>query len=307
MKIFDIINEEHFNLSSNEEPTKPFKNDDTITVYHGFRDIDDAILTVKHGTSGALRVSRVYSYESDNNPKGLFVTPNLNTAKNFGNTIIEFDSRFDELEPPVWPSGSYTGYGQYSQYWGRGREGRAKRSKAQTQLRNQYRTDNKKDYIKNSDDPLLAYTLTNMGETQALYVGHLNPNRIKAIHLRDIDPSTRSYTSDWYTLSPDQFLEKYKNFDLEKNKKAIEIYDRIYKPDDVFDPNTFVNNLKQKYSGYGDIDDILEKMWTYYVLGSKTNKGQAFKEYFTQFLWPKQIPDAFNWFKRKYGIKKGGD
>ena len=134
MKIFDIINEEHFNLSSNEEPTKPFKNDDTITVYHGFRDIDDAILTVKHGTSGALRVSRVYSYESDNNPKGLFVTPNLNTAKNFGNTIIEFDSRFDELEPPVWPSGSYTGYGQYSQYWGRGREGRAKRSKAQTQL-----------------------------------------------------------------------------------------------------------------------------------------------------------------------------
>lgn len=117
MKIFDIINEEHFNLSQNEEPTKPFKNDDTITVYHGFRDIDDAILTAKHGTSGALRASRVYSYENDNNPKGLFVTPNLKTAKEFGLTIIEFDARFDELEPPVWPSGSYTGYGQYSQYW----------------------------------------------------------------------------------------------------------------------------------------------------------------------------------------------
>lgn len=89
---------------------------------------------------------------------------------------------------------------------GRGREGRAKRSKAQTQLRNQYKTDdNKQDYIKHSDDPLLAYTLTNMGESQALYVGHLNSNRIKAIHLRDIDPSTRSYTSDWYTLLQHNF------------------------------------------------------------------------------------------------------
>ena len=308
MRYHEIINEIHHVLKRGQEPDSPFEKEDTITVYHGFRDIDDAILVAKYGTSGAKRANRVYSYESDNNPKGLFVTPDLETAKEFGSVVFEFDSNMSELEPPVWPSGGYTVQGGYSQYWGHGREGRAKRASRQRDLRLQHKSDERNpEWIKQSDDPLLAMTLAGMGERQALFVGHLNPKRIKRVYLRDFDRKTYTYTSDWYSLSPKEFLEKYPSDEYEKNEKFRDTKDKVFEPDEKFDGETFIERMSKRYGGRINIEESLGNIWEAYVLDSKTNKGHAFNQQFKMFLWPKQIPDAFNWFKRKYGIKKGGD
>lgn len=107
--------------------------------------------------------------------------------------------------------------------------------------------------------------------------------------------------------SPTQFLEKYKDYDFTKSEKATDIENKVFEPNDNFNPTQFMDRMKERFSKYGDMDELLGKMWKYYVINEKNNKGQAFKEYFKQFLWPRQMVDAFNWFKRKYGIKKGGD
>lgn len=304
MRYHEIINEIHHQLT--QEPEQPFKKDDTITVYHGFRDIDDAILVGKYGTSGAKRANRVYSYESDNNPRGLFVTPHLKTAKEFGSVVFEFDSVMSELEPPVWPGGSYTVQGGYSQYWGHGREGRAKRAKAQTSLRQSYRDEKNPEWMRNSDDPLLAKTLAGMGEQQALYIGHLNPNRIKRVYLRDFDRKTFTYTSDWYDISLKEFLEKYPSNEYEKTEKFRDATSKVFGADEQFNGEQFLQKIKQKYR-LDDPDETLANIWGVYVLDAKQNKGHAFKQQFEMFLWPKQMPDAFNWFKKRYGTNKGGN
>lgn len=299
MRINEIINEMHHVLQVGKEPDAPFDKSDTITVYHGFRDIDDAILIGKYGTSGAKRVSRVYSYENDNNPRGLFVTPYLKIAERFGNIIFEFDARFIELEPPVWPGGSFTVQGGLSQYWGHGRAGRANRSTAQQNLRKTYREKSTEEFIKNSDDPLLAMTLTGMGESQALFIGHLNSNRIKRVHLRDIDRKTRSYTSDWYSISLGEFLEKFPSDKYEKTEKFMDAESKIFQPDEQFDGNEFLIRLSKEF-GYGNIETSLGNIWKIEILHSKKNAIQNFKSTFDIWLWPKQMPDAFNWLKKKY-------
>ena len=68
--------------SPEERPT--LKTNDVIRVFHGFRDLEDAIAACRYGISGKSRVGRVYSYEADNNPQGLFVTTGPKKASEFG-------------------------------------------------------------------------------------------------------------------------------------------------------------------------------------------------------------------------------
>ena len=101
----------------------PLKDTDVVRVYHGFYDNKYAYQFCKYGASGKELTSRVYSYESNNNPYGLFVTSNFKKAKDFSRpynglaVIIEFNARVKDLEAPVWPGGGYTVQGQMSHYW----------------------------------------------------------------------------------------------------------------------------------------------------------------------------------------------
>jgi hypothetical protein len=290
MKISEILAEAHYNLPSREMPDAPLKNEDTITLYHGFRSLNDAILITTKGASGAEFASRVYSYESDNNPKGLFVTPDLKTAQEFGDTVIEFTCKMTDLEPPVWPSGSFTVQGGISSYWGHGREGVAKRRQAQQRLRGEIRSSDK-EIVSQSDDPLLADTLLNMGERQALFVGHLNPSQITAVY---------SYTTTYTPIkqSREEFLETHKNFELDKSESNRVVKYRVFAPDEKFDGDELLKRMK-----YPDIEDSFGSLWRNEILSKPTNKGQHFKRTFNQWLWPAQMPDAFIWFRKKYGSK----
>ena len=86
----------------------PFAPDDEITVFHGFYDHNEAISAARYGLSGHDPVSRNYSYESDNNPRGLFVSIDPQTAEGFATdrrmkVVMEFDTKLEDLEAPCGP------------------------------------------------------------------------------------------------------------------------------------------------------------------------------------------------------------
>lgn len=296
--ITKILDEYHHKFTGDiDYEHNPLKHDDTITVYHGFRSLDDAILTAKYGLSGAEKIPRVYSYESDNNPRGLFVSPIYKTAKYFAGihiakVVMEFDAKLSELEAPVWPGGSWTGFGQYSKYFGHGISGRVERNKRRREEERTYREmpDSPK-WVKLSDNPHLAYLLTSERETQALFVGHLNPSRITVFHITDI---VNQRDGDSYTLSREEFLEK---FQLEKeSERSRKLSEKVFSPDEPFNGELFKQRLHKKYPSV--TDEFFKRQYDSMI--EQNNKVSYFLELFGYVLWPKQIPDAFNWFKRSY-------
>lgn len=70
VQMFDI-------LSGNNTLDRPLQSTDSITIFHNFRDQAQAVDSIQHGISGAEAANRAYSYETDNNPTGLFVSPTL--------------------------------------------------------------------------------------------------------------------------------------------------------------------------------------------------------------------------------------
>ena len=294
---FHEITEAHYELSRGTELSAPLEASDTITVYHNFRDLQDAIGVIQHGLSGRSRASRVYSYEADNNPYGLFVSPDFKTIDEFGSTIIEFVARISDLEPPVWPSGSYTVYGGHSQYWGHGREGTRKRRSAQKKLRTEYRSDQSiSPAIQQSHDPLLAYTLTQMGEQQALFVGHLNPNDIVRIFVRK-----DNRINSWEEISREEFLQRNAQEVEQYQSNRREHSDKIFKPTDEFDSNKFVQGLSKRFKI--DVLNTLKSIWQHQILSQRENRSAVFKDIMGHYLWPKQMPQAYRWFGKTFGSK----
>ena len=158
---------------------EPIKNGESIRVFHGCG-IETALKFAKNGLSGQVRVPRTYSYEMTNNPKGLFVTTSLDSAKNFYYhvdtlVIMEFTVNSSDLDTPVW-KGQDTHYGQYSNppSFDSKAERDAQKEKYQNDARN-----SEYDYVRNSDNPAMAYRIFINGDHQALFMGNLNPNQIK--------------------------------------------------------------------------------------------------------------------------------
>jgi hypothetical protein len=277
-------------------PFKPVKLGDTFTVYHGFRDRSDAEEAVTNGLSGAQRANRVYSPEFNHNPKGLFITLSRKIAEQFGDFIIEFDCSLDELEAPVWPGGSYTVQGQMSKYFRNGREGRVDRKKAGIDAENNMDAEIARrpelEHIKQSDKKYLAYMLTNSTEYQALYIGHLDPARIKAVYVKD-DP--RRSISTLSKLSRDEFIQKFP-----QNKEKVRGRSKLFQPHEDFSGDLFYERIQVEYPKklVPDLDETLARLWG--DVRKSERPMNSFMSYFGQWFYPKQIPVAFNWFKRTF-------
>lgn len=273
----------------------PLKRGDTVRVFHGFRDDHDAMVAATKGLSGATRANRVYSYEADNNPKGLFVTLSPKIAAEFIGgygiqTMVEFNAKESDLEAPVWPGGSYTVQGQYSQYFGHGAKGRAGRRQAQRD--NEARVDSEThhgDNIKQSDRKHLASLMMQTREHQALFIGHLDPTDIIAFHVR---PRGSNTSVPFERISREEYIERYQAEIKIPNDKD---HDRIFQPNEEFDGEKFVAAIVQRYGKYGETG--LASMWAD-VLSSKKNRAAIFAQKFEQFLWPKQMPMAVRWFNK---------
>lgn len=176
MKIKDLY--EAIVIGGNSNNHNPLKNNDTIRVYHG-TSTPVALSAVKHGLTGEGKAPRKFSYETNNNPRGLFVTPSFGVARSFGLSILELHVRVSDLEAPVWPKGGLMG--EHSDLWTAKFNSQQHRRQAASDQLAKY-SQSELDYIRNSDDPALAFWLLDGGgEQQALFRGNLNRNSVRAV------------------------------------------------------------------------------------------------------------------------------
>ena len=291
MNWYDLIKfADRFTLPPGKSPEERpvLKKNDVIRVFHGFRDLEDAIAACRYGISGKSRVGRVYSYEADNNPQGLFVTTDPKKASEFGAWIIEFHTNMNELEAPVWPGGSYTVQGQMAQYFG---NSKAKREEERMNAR-QRAVDRNIPPISQSERPELANTLLGFGESQALFVGHLNPNRIIRVWLRN------NQNGQLTNISREDFLTRNKGFEFKSNSNNESTLSsrRVFRVDEEFDPNKFVQVFVDRYGGRWSFDEAKKAL----VRGFGNKSIQVMKNELYRYVWPKQLPAALRWLGQEY-------
>ena len=101
-----LINEVRY-VNPMDSKESPLSDSEVIRVYHGFNKFDDAEKVLKNGLSGKEKARRIYSYESGNNPYGLFVSVNFKVAKDFchSGVVIEFSTKVSDLDAPIWVGG----------------------------------------------------------------------------------------------------------------------------------------------------------------------------------------------------------
>jgi len=279
--IKEILNEVRYldTKAYNIPKEKPIKDTETIRVYHGFYSFDTALEVIGKGLSGKEKARRIYSYESGNNPYGLFVTTDFKVADNFASSgiIIEFTTKVSDLEAPVWVDGrSYFVQGEYTKSF----KDLSDREK-QRLINRQKAGESPYDTISKSDRPELADTLFDNPERQALYIGDLNPNMIKRVWYSESRHKERRY-GPWEKYSVKQFISKNK-IDLNKNKKRIN-----FKPNDDFTIekfSSFLDDDKRSLNAY--IDQIIYDIDNDYTL---SNYG----------FWPKQIKQIRDLHKKGY-------
>jgi hypothetical protein len=280
MLSFEEFFNESVNLGSSVSDFIPLKDEYTITVYHGLDNAKDLHGFLKYGTTGKMRAERLYSYEADNNPYGLFVTPELKVAKEFAREyIIEIHTRVADLEAPVWPSGAFTIQGQMSQQWKDDNDRENYRNKLREELRN-----NKYDFISKSDRPELANTLYLYPERQALFTGDLNNNSIKAVWVSE-NPKKDSRFTTFVRYERRKFLQEFGD---KLSKQGYEQIGKsmILKPRDEVTLKNMLQSLKKMY---GDIPfyNTDEKILSF-LKGIKYNKDSL-----RTIVWPHQVDKAW--------------
>ena len=261
---------------------EPIKDNQTIRVYHGFNKFDDVETVLKNGLSGKEKARRIYSYETGNNPYGLFVSVDFNLIKHAGfahsGVIIEFSTKVSDLEAPVWVGGrSYFVQGEYTQSF------KDMDEREQQRLINRQKAgESPYDYISKSDRPELAQTIFDNPERQALYIGDLNPNMIKAVWYNEKLHKERKTNGEWIRLTRKEFIDKL-NINTKRNRFLK------YLPNDDFNFNQFVHNYFD-----GDFnDEFLKDFANFYVDNEYQLKELGF--------FPKQIKQIMQ-MKKKWLI-----
>lgn len=256
MKLKEILKEVYILPKNIEKMTKPLLDTDTIRVYHGTSSADLLITALTSGVTGDKRISRLYSYENNNNPRGIFVTPDFDTAKEFGCYIIELHTTVKNLEAPVWPNDKFTTQGEYSSYFVNDKE----REQKILQKRQQ-EAKNDSIIIKHSTRPELASSLLIGTERQALFIGDLNSNSIRSIWIANNPDKTNTNYSRY---NRKEVLALYNNNklptkynihytpDTRKNDKSditIDAMSKLIKPRDIATIDDLLNGIQAHYKG----------------------------------------------------------
>ena len=247
----------------------PINDDETLIVYHGFsrHSAKDAKLAIKFGLSGQKNADRTYSYETVNNPKGLFVSIDFDKVKKeFAGSgiIIEFATKVSNLEAPVWAGGgSYFVQGDYTSGFSSDEEREAQR------IQNRDR-EQASPYpaISQSQRPELAQTLFQNAEKQALFVGNLNPNMIRAVWVNETLMLSDKWGGQWVKMSRNDFLRKYYDKSSETGDKYYDITNKIFRPNDDFNLDQFKKYLADHKYSYDDFVEYYIKDWDDYVMNT---------------------------------------
>lgn len=277
-KDYYVLNE-RVNIGSSISDYIPLKDNYTITLYHGIDNPRDLYGFLKYGTTGKMRAGRTYSYEANNNPYGLFVTPVLDIAKEFARGyIIEINTKVSDLEAPVWPSGNFTVQGGMSEYWKEDNDREVYRNKKREELRN-----SKYDFIAKSDRPELAETLYLHPERQALFTGDLNNNSIKAIWVSQ-NPEKSSRYAKFVRYERIEFLKEFgdklsqQGYKQDRNTVGE---GKVLKPRDEVTLEKVLSGIKKKYPEMFKSDEDIINLFKNLVKRDKTSLQSL--------VWPHQI------------------
>jgi hypothetical protein len=266
----------------NFDKLEPLKDSDTIIVYHGFYSHQDAEIALTKGLSGQEIARRVYSFESGNNKRGLFVSIDFNTVKRFARSgvIIEFATKVSDLESPMWVGGKFFKQGDYTKsFTDWNHETGTSNQREEERLRKREEAKNSKyDFIKSSDRPELAQSLYLEAEHQALFVGNLNPNMIRAVWY---NPKNR-YDDKWERLSPNNFI-KYKKI----KKDKFNYPNREYLPNDEFT----IEDFRKRCIEYSNNADEGEELFQSYLKAYLKERYASRYELKQMGFFPKQIEE----------------
>ncbi len=293
-----VIHPQRFWFKGDAHEPKPLKDTDVIRVYHGFNDFNEFLAAIRHGISGKARASRRYSYENNNNPRGLFVTANLSVAKEFTGGgkfagIIEFHAKVSDLEAPVWPSGSYTVQGGMEQYFDWDNH-HAEREAARLAAREDAIEFAKKqagyfDYVLHSDRPELARLLYVSREAQALFTGDLNPNMIRSVWVREADrKSGYQLTTQAFTrMSRTEVLRKFKHVSSDAQSRGYGPADKLYLPaEDWKGKSDFIIRIATREGNPS------RKTIEFYQNALDDVTADNLERMLGIYMWPKQIEQA---------------
>jgi len=206
--VTESLNEVRYINTKKSTNQEPISDTETIRVFHGFNSFEVATNVLTKGLSGKQKARRIYSYEAGNNPYGLFVTVDIDVIKRRGfahsGVIIEFSTKVSDLEAPVWVGGrSYFIQGEYTSSF------KDLDEREQQQLINRQKAGQSPyEFISKSSRPELAETIFDNPERQALYVGNLDPNMIKAVWYNEVLHKDRLTNGPWERMSRIEFLKK---------------------------------------------------------------------------------------------------
>lgn len=242
--IREYLNEVRYINIKNMNNEQPLIDTETLRVFHGFNKFDDVEKVLKSGLSGKERARRIYSFESGNNPYGLFVSVDFNVIKRAGfahsGVIIEFSTKISDLEAPVWVGGrSYFVQGEYTKSF------KDMDEREQQRLINRQKAgESPYDYISKSDRPELADVIFDNPERQALYIGDLNPNMIKYVWYNEKLHKENRTNGEWVRMTRKEFINKLKL--NTKNDNFLK-----YLPNDDFNFEEFVDKyFKGNYNNF---------------------------------------------------------
>ena len=255
----------------------PIMDNETIRVYHGFASMDDAERVLERGISGKVRANRRHSYEFRNNPKGVFVSIDLNVAKEFGGSgvIIEFTSKVSDLESPVWKGGKFFVQGEYTKQFDDDDDREAERT---TRRKDTDTSDDPK--ISGSSRSELADSIFNNSEKQALFIGDLNPNMIKAVWYNKVLDEDRRTNGKWERMSRKEFI-KMKDISPLPPYEQQDGFRGKFRPADDFTFKNFLINGEYPV-------DFLESLFDGSIDINRTGEGWAGSFY------PKQLNQVFD-------------
>lgn len=304
MKLRKLINEElnsflgevKYINPKDYENYEPIKDSDTIRVYHGFYSFNDVQKVLSTGLSGKEKARRIYSYESGNNPNGLFVSVDFKVASKFATSgvVIEFSTKVSDLEAPIWVDGrSYFVQGEYTKSF------KDLDEREQQRLINRQKAgESAYKFISKSDRPELAETIFDNPEKQALYIGDLNPNMIKYVWYNEQLHKNRRLDGEWERLTRKDFIKRldvdttdkhrigYKaNDDFNFDEFVKDIYDGDYNSRDLKDfvKNTLQDTYRMRNIGFfpkqiKQIQDLTKKGYFDKYLGESVKKKPLTEE-----------------------------
>ena len=298
------IKTQNYSNNNFEYETDTINDNEVIRVYHGFNSIDDAIMVAKNGLSGKKSSisHKIYSYETGNNPYGLFVTVSLEVAKSkfsYGGVIMEFSTKVSDLEAPVWKGqGSFFGQGSFTKSFKDKEDREAQRLNYRDMSINNFKDDKKLSNIAKSDRPELADSLIELPERQALYIGDLNPNMIKRFWVKEALINTNGSNSKLIPISRGEFLKRFGNKKI--GQYVIDKHGdnsmKLFHPNDELNfgklnpmDKKFIEELKDKKYG---VEYYIEMLKTAINSLSDDNVGRRDKYTIDRMLWPKQIIQA---------------